>query len=206
MMTKKSKLSLPLCSVVAVLALLLFGNAFAGNAGDGKKINVDNNTFHCITDMTPVKHFYVDNLQGNLKETVAVAKSEKGGIYPTGSVVQLVPGEVMVKHGPGYNPATHDWEYVELDVSKDGSSIRKRGFVDVINRFGGNCFACHAKAKPEFDSVCETGHGCDAIPLTRPMIHAIQNSDPRCKLHQLTDEDMKALKQLEAFQRAAAAK
>ncbi len=185
--------------VLAGMALLVAGTTFAANTADEKKLKIDDSTFQCLTEMTPVKHFYVDNLQGNLKGTVAVAKSEKGGIYPAGSVVQLVPGEVMVKHAAGYNAATHDWEYFELDVSKEGSTIRKRGFVDVVNRFGGNCFSCHAKAKPEFDSVCEIGHGCDAIPLSRPMIHAMQNSDPRCKSQKLTAEDMQALKQLEAF-------
>jgi hypothetical protein len=206
MMTKNYSLSSLLRRVAAGMALLVAGSAIAAQAGDEKKISIDNKTFHCITDMTPVRHFYVDNLLGKLKETVAVAKSENGGIYPPGSVVQLVPGEVMVKHDAGYNAATHDWEYFELDVSKDGSSIRKRGFADVVNRFGGNCFACHIKARPEFDSICEAGHGCDAIPISRPMIHAIQNNDPRCKSHQLSEEDIKALKQLEAFQKASAAK
>jgi ferredoxin len=190
----------------AALVLLMSVQAPVAYAADAKKMQIDNSSFRCLTEMTPVRHFYVDNLLGNLKETVAVAKSEKGGIYPPGSVVQLVPGEVMVKHAPGYNVATHDWEYFELDVSKQGSSIRKRGFADVVNRFGGNCFTCHVKAKPEFDSICEMGHGCDAIPLSRQMIHAIQNSDLRCKSSKLTDEDKLALKQLEAFQKANAPK
>jgi len=203
---KASTPSSLLRQVAVGMALLLMGSAFAAPAVVEKNITINNDTFRCITDMTPVRHFYVDNLLGKLKETVAVAKSEKGGIYPPGSVVQLVPGEVMVKHAPGYNAATHDWEYLELDVSKDGSSIRKRGFTDVVNRFGGNCFACHVKARPEFDSICESDHGCDVIPLTRPMIHAIQNTDPRCKTHQLTDEDHKSLKQLEALRKPTAAK
>ena len=45
----------------------------------------------------------------------------------------------MVKRDKGFNPATHDWEFFELDVSKDGTQIGKRGFADVVNRFGGNC-------------------------------------------------------------------
>ncbi|HXZ17464.1 MAG TPA: hypothetical protein VEH77_16140, partial [Roseiarcus sp.] len=28
-------------------------------------VKADDNTFKCITDMTPVRHFYVDNLLGN---------------------------------------------------------------------------------------------------------------------------------------------
>ena len=32
--------------------------------------------------------------------------------------------------------------------------LRRRGFADVINRFGGNCFGCHVAARPEWDSIC----------------------------------------------------
>ncbi len=103
-----------------------------------------------------------------------------GGTYPPGSVVQLVPTEVMVKHPQGFNAATRDWEFFELDVSAQGSSIRNRGFVDVVNKFGGNCFGCHIKAEPQFDLICEQDHGCDPIPVTREMIADIQAADPRC--------------------------
>ena len=95
-------------------------------------------------------------------------------------VVQLVPTEVMIKHGEGWNPATRDWEFFELDVSEEGSTIRNRGFVDVINRFGGNCFACHVKARPEWDLICEKDHGCDPVPLTPERILELQQTDPRC--------------------------
>jgi mono/diheme cytochrome c family protein len=96
--------------------------------------------------MTHVRQFYVDNLLGNLDGTLGVANSEMGGTYPPGSVIQLVPGEAMVKRDKGFNPVTHDWEFFELDVSKDGTEIRKRGFAEVVNRFGGNCFGCHIQA------------------------------------------------------------
>lgn len=142
---------------------------------------VDADTFHCLADMTRVRHFFVDNLLGDVEATRAVAESTEGGIYPPGSVVQLVPTEVMIKHRPGYNAATRDWEFFELDVSADGSSIRNRGFVDVVNKFGGNCFGCHIKAEPRFDLICERDHGCDEIPITREQIAAIQDADPRCQ-------------------------
>jgi hypothetical protein len=32
------------------------------------KVKVGDDTFKCITDMTPVRHFYVGNLLGNLQE------------------------------------------------------------------------------------------------------------------------------------------
>ncbi len=147
---------------------------------DKQKLKVNASTFNCIRDMTKVRGFYVDNLKGNLEGTLAVANSETGGIYPPGSVVQLVPGEVMVKHEEGYSPATKGWEFFELDVSEEGSKIRKRGFIDVVNRFGGNCFGCHIQAKPQWDMVCEDTHGCETIPITKETIDLIQRTDPRC--------------------------
>ena len=78
-------------------------------------------------------------------------------------MVQLVPSEVMVKREAGFSPATGDWEFFELDVSDEGSSVRARGFAEVNNRFGGNCFACHAPARQPWDFVCETGHGCSRL-------------------------------------------
>lgn len=160
-------------------------------------IAIDDQTFDCIRDLTPVRGFFVGNLQGNIEETLAISTAGTG-TYPAGSVVQLVPTEVMVKHEAGFSPATKDWEFIELNVSAEGSTISARGFVDVVNRFGGNCFGCHIKAKPERDMICETGHGCDPIPLTPTMIKAIQNTDPRCEPVALPPEQIEALQQLQA--------
>jgi hypothetical protein len=153
-------------------------------------------TFGCIRNLTPVGRFYVGNLEGRLAETVAVARSRTGGVYPPGSVIQLVPTEVMVKRAPGFNAQTRDWEFFELDVAPTGSTIRRRGHVDVVNRFGGNCSECHAKAEARHDFVCSTDHGCDPIPLTEDMIRALQKTDPRCPAGQLTAEEKAALQLL----------
>jgi hypothetical protein len=180
----------------ALIFLLVTGYAQAADQAAQGAVKVDDNTFKCITDMTPVRHFYVDNLLGNLKETVAVAKKGSGN-YPAGSVVQLVPTEVMIKQQKDFNPATHDWEFFAIDVSKDGSKIYQRGFENVNNRFGLNCFACHQQAREEFDLICEQDHGCAPIPVTRPMFRALQKTDPRCKNQQpLTQEDKQALADL----------
>lgn len=149
-------------------------------AQNNEAIAIDESTFDCITDMTPVRGFFVDNLLGNLEATLAVANSSTGGTWPTGSVVQLVPTEVMVKQPEGTSPATNDWEFFELAVSTEGSEIVTRGYTDVVNRFGGNCLGCHIKAEPQWDMICEQNHGCDPIPLTREMLTTIQQTDPRC--------------------------
>ena len=166
-------------SMVAGAALLAFaGYVVEGNA-DEPRVKVTDESFRCITQMTNVRHFYVDNLVGKLEETIAVAKAGTGD-YPEGSVVQLIPNEVMIKQQKGFNPATRDWEFFFIDVSKESSKIFVRGFADVNNRLGLNCFACHAKARPEFDFICEQEHGCDPIPVTRAMFGALQRTDPRC--------------------------
>src|SRR5262245_13035071 len=79
----------------AALLLAMAPGHAADPAGD---FQIDAKSFRCIRKMTPVRQFYVDNLKGALDATLAVATSPTGGVYPHGSVVQLVPGEAMVKH------------------------------------------------------------------------------------------------------------
>lgn len=143
-------------------------------------VEVTDASFRCMRQMAQVRHFYVDNLLGNVMDTVKVANAPKGAVYPAGSVVQLVPTEAMVKREAGFSPATGDWEFFELEVSEQGSRIGKRGFADVNNRFGKNCFSCHAPAREHFDFVCESDHGCEPIPIDHQMTGALQRSDPRC--------------------------
>ncbi len=186
-------------SRLAIVAVVCSGVAVAATPQKTAPAEITADSFKCIRDMTPVRGFYVANLNGNLKGTLAAANTATGAVYPPGSVVQLVPTEVMVKREPGFNAATKDWEFFELDVTNGKSTIRTRGFVDVVNRFNGNCFACHIKARPEFDLICETGHGCDPIPLTPVMVKAIQKTDPRCGApEELTAEEAAMLKALQA--------
>lgn len=182
---------------ISVLLALTSLTLQAEESAETLKIN--DTDFTCMLDMTPVRGFYVDNLiEGQLDKTIAVATAESGD-YPAGSVVQLVPTEVMVKHPKGFNVATKDWEFFELNVSAQGSAIHKRGFVDVVNRFGGNCFGCHVKAKPQFDMICETGHGCDPIPLTAQITQLLQKTDARCGgRYTPTAQEIEQLKQLRA--------
>lgn len=84
------------------------GAADVRKAASTPELSVDESDFKCLEEMTAVRHFYVDNLLGELDSTVAVAKSTEGGIYPPGSIVQLVPTEAMVKHRPGWNAATRE--------------------------------------------------------------------------------------------------
>ncbi|HEX5006010.1 MAG TPA: hypothetical protein VFV70_02790 [Hyphomonadaceae bacterium] len=168
------------------------------------KVDITDASFGCIRDLKSVRGFYVGNLLGDINGTLAAANSASGAAYPVGSVVQLVPGEAMVKHGKGFNAATNDWEFFELDVQPAATKIKVRGFTETVNQFGGNCFACHAKAEAKWDMICEQGHGCDPIPVTPVMAKAIQNTDPRCAKMELPADQQAALQQLAAFRAAAA--
>ena len=77
--------------------------------------------FTNLHDMTKVRGFYVDNRLGHLQQALAVANSPKGGTYPVGTILQLVPQEAMVKRRKGFDPATKDWEFFFLttDAHRD---------------------------------------------------------------------------------------
>ncbi|MDI5833458.1 hypothetical protein [Shewanella xiamenensis] len=175
--------------------LFLASNAQA----EGGLIELDNYKFKCIRDLSGVRDFYVDNYLGKeaLQKTLVIANSISGGEYPEGTVIQLVPTEIMIKRAKGTNKETNDWEFFDLNVSKNGTTVLTRGFKDVTNRFGGNCFECHSKAENKWDLICEKNHGCAPIPLTREMIKALQKTDPRCDTKvSLSDGENEALKML----------
>lgn len=164
----------------AAIGLFAFAPCLLADDLSAQTLKVNAGSFRCLRQMTPVRHFYVDNLIGQIDATVAAANAKSGAIYPPGSVVQLVPTEAMVKRETGFNPATGDWEFFDLDVSGNGTSVRTRGFAEVNNRFAKNCFACHVPAREPWDFICESGHGCDPIPIDHTMTGALQRSDPRC--------------------------
>ncbi len=197
----------PVSRTLLALSVSIFalGNYPSPAASDVTAINVDADSFGCIRDMEPVRHFYVDNLLGDTAGTLAAANAPEGAPYPVGSVVQLVPTEAMVKREQGFSPATNDWEFFELQVSEDGTTIGTRGFAEVNNRFGGNCFACHLPARDPWDFICESDHGCEPIPIDRKMTGALQRSDPRCGPAELQDGDSMALWKLRAMAAIGAA-
>lgn len=145
-----------------------------------KAIPVTGNTFVCLNKMHPVRGFFVGNLLDGLDDTLAAAMQPEGAPYPSGSIVQLIPDEAMIKHHKGWSTETNDWEFFALDVSKEGTKIKARGTTQVKNKFDGNCFECHQKAKPQWDFICEEGHGCDSLPIPDFLIHRAQRNDPRC--------------------------
>jgi hypothetical protein len=137
--------------------------------------------FECILDWTKVRHFYITNKAGNMDETLAIANSTSGGVYPVGTIIQLIPQEAMVKRGAGFSAQTKDWEFFSLQPSATDTQILARGTTHVQNQFNANCLDCHQKARPEFDMVCENTHGCDPLGLPENLIASLQSADPRCR-------------------------
>lgn len=150
-----------------------------GNAEDLDMTAAD---FECILDWPKVDRFRISNKLGYQEEAEAVARAANGGVYPVGTVIQLVPFEAMVKRREGWNPGTGDWEFFTLDVTADGATIASRGGEDVVNPMSGvTCIECHSQAEPKFDLVCASGHGCEPLPFTPEQLEMVQQSDPRCQ-------------------------
>lgn len=148
---------------------------------DGEDLVLEDGDFGCILDWPMVRHFRITNLLGHLDEALAVANSPTGGVYPVGTVIQLIPTEVMVKRGAGFSPATNDWEFIALSVTASSTTVRSRGGVEAVGPLGSSCFGCHSLAAPQWDLVCEDTHGCDPLSFDLDTILRVQNSDPRCR-------------------------
>jgi hypothetical protein len=133
-----------------------------------------------INTMTHVGDRFVGSLNGHRAESVAVARSATGGVFPVGTVIQLVPIEAMVKRHAGFSPATRDWEFFFLSVSAHGTRILKRGTTSISNVVG-NCASCHSAAPPRFDFVCTKSHGCPGLTLPDSVIASLQHDDPRAR-------------------------
>src|SRR5262245_45979719 len=174
-----------LLAVVAACSLAACGGS-GGSAGSGQPAAPEDfaaeaSDFDCILDWNEIRHFRITNKLDHLDEALAVANDpQPGKEYPVGTIIQLFPGEAMVKRGPEFDPANHNWEYFELRASAEGTEIHVRGRDDVINMFGGQCFGCHNAAR-DFDFICEEGHGCIDLPVGPDVIRALQQADPRCK-------------------------
>jgi hypothetical protein len=136
--------------------------------------------FECLENWAKVRHMRITNRLGHLEEALALAENpEPGKQFPVGTIVQLFPGEAMVKRGPDYDPANNNWEYFELRVSRESTTINVRGRDDVINMFGAQCWGCHQAAR-DFDFLCEEDRGCIDLPIGAREVEALQNADPRC--------------------------
>jgi hypothetical protein len=97
------------------LPAILRGIVFSISAGVGSaedstvqgKGQIDEKSFRCITEMTHVRQFYVDNLLGNLDATLAVANSATGGTGCRGSTRTRPSGLPIAIEGMDRNRSRH---------------------------------------------------------------------------------------------------
>jgi hypothetical protein len=139
-------------------------------------------SFGCVLDMPKVRNTRIQNPDPKkLNEAIRIFKdSVPDKEYPTGTILQLIPTEAMVKHDRATFPNTNGWEFFALQVSAAGTTIQDRGDKVINASLKKPCLGCHSPAA-KFNFVCEKGHGCAPIPVTDQQIAAIQAADPRCK-------------------------
>jgi hypothetical protein len=139
-------------------------------------------SFGCLLDLPKVRNTRIQNPDPQkLKEAIQTFKdSVPDKEYPTGTILQLIPTEAMVKHERAAFPNTNGWEFFALKISVDGTTILDRGDKVLNTSLKKPCLDCHSPAA-KFDFVCEKGHGCAPIPVTDQQIAAMQSADHRCK-------------------------
>ncbi len=164
------------CVIRLVLSLSLAATLSADN------LVVTEKSFGCLLNLPKVRNTRIQNPDPEkLKEAIRIFRdSVPDKEYPTGTILQLVPNEAMVKHDRAAFPRSNGWEFFALKVSAAGTVIGERGDKTLNTLLKKPCLECHSPAA-KFDFVCEKGHGCAPIPLTDFMISAIQSADPRCK-------------------------
>jgi hypothetical protein len=162
------------------LRLVLFVSLSATLSADD--LVITEKSFGCLLDLPKVRNTRIQNSDPEkLKEAIRIFKdSVAGKEYPTGTILQLIPAEAMVKHDRAAFPNTNGWEFFALKVSAEGTTIQDRGDKVLNASLKKPCLECHSPAA-KFDFVCEKGHGCAPIPVTDQQIAAIQAGDPRCK-------------------------
>jgi len=163
------------------------GNGDGGGAGGGgdtlEDLDMRGEDFECVLNWDKVDKYLITNKLGHLDEALQAARSPTGGEFPTGTIIQIIPTEAMVKRRSGWNPGSNDWEFFRLGVSAAGTVIIQRGDNTRNPIHPGPCIECHLQADPQWDFVCAEGHGCDPLPpiITDQLIENQQQNDPRCR-------------------------
>ena len=104
-------------------------------------------SFGCLLDLPKVRNTRIQNPDPEkLKEAIRIFKdSVSDKEYPTGTVLQLIPTEAMVKHDRAAFPNTNGWEFFALKVSTDGTTIQERGDKVLNTSLKKPCLDCHSR-------------------------------------------------------------
>ena len=187
---RTGKLNFGLVLVLGLGVALFWITGCGGDNGNGDErgtieeedLDMRSEDFECVLNWDKVGKFRIENKLGHLEEALLAARSPTGGEFPTGTIIQIIPSEAMVKRKVGWNPVSNNWEFFRLRVSETGTRIIQRG-VDTRNPLHpAPCIQCHLQADPQWDMVCAEGHGCDLLPafIDEQLIENLQQTDPRC--------------------------
>jgi hypothetical protein len=104
--------------------------------------------------MTPAgRGYHVANPLGHEAEALAAASSATGGTFPVGSIVEVNPGEVMVKRRRGFDATTNDWEFFRVIYGSDGVTPER---IDLRGTEATDCFMCHSTVSSSmWDFMCD---------------------------------------------------
>src|ERR1700691_318287 len=102
-------------------------------------------SFGCVLDLPKVRNTRIQNPDPEkLKEAIRIFRdSVSDQEYPTGTTLQLIPTEAMVKHSREAFPKTNGWEFFALTVSPAGTKIADRGDKVVNASLKRPCLECH---------------------------------------------------------------
>lgn len=166
---------LPVVLAVVVAAPALAGREFVASEAD----------FRCLTEWPLVGKTRVFNAKKRKSRRAQrklrrIFEQGRKARLPTGTIIQIVPGEAMVKRGGGFNRESGGWEFFRLRATAEGTEIVQRGGTDVVSELNGGCQACHAGAA-KFDFVCGENRTCLPIVFDAELILRLQEADPRCQ-------------------------
>src|SRR5580704_491632 len=102
-------------------------------------------SFGCVLNLPKVRNTRIQNPDPEkLKEATRIFQdSVPDKDYPTGTILQLIPTEAMVKHERSAFPNTNGWEFFALKVSADGTAIQERGDKVLNTSLKKPCLDCH---------------------------------------------------------------
>ena len=136
--------------------------------------------------MNRVGEHFVASLNGHLDAVLAVARSKSGGVYPVGTVIQLIPTEAMVKRHKGYSPAPATGSSSRSRCrrreprSRAGSEREElpRRRLLLVSQPGQAAVRFRVRERPRLAP----------LGVTDAVIAAVQNADPRPKQSTCEDE------------------
>src|SRR5262245_4757946 len=110
------KTTRPVWAPLAVAALATLLSACGGGSSSptppatATDFVAEASDFECLKNWERVRNMRITNRLGYLDEALELARNpEPGREFPIGTIVQLFPGEAMVKRGPDFDPDNHNW-------------------------------------------------------------------------------------------------